>query len=89
MDWIWDITWFTQTCTIVIEIRLTKFLSNKNENIWIISMFFSTKLLGKQRKKISSIRGDVYLESRDSTASLEALEKATNLLDDILEQVKL
>ena len=45
----------------------------------------------KKRKKISSINGDVYLDSTRSGASLslEALEKATNLLDDILEQVKL
>jgi hypothetical protein len=59
---------------------LRKYFLNRNIGPW---------RSGKKRKKISTIRGDVLLESssQGSAASLEALEKATNLLDDILEQV--
>ena len=52
--------------------------------VWDKKAHISQNFSGKRRKKISSIRGDVLVESD----SLEALEKATSLLDDILEQVK-
>ena len=52
--------------------------------VWDEKDDMSQNFSGKRRKKISSIRGDVLVESD----SLEALEKATSLLDDILEQVK-